>query len=86
MKRSRYMEKRIIGIVTEPEGRSDRFRRILVVRARSRKGPLTEQMADVQPARRELVFMPLSGHFLQGMHREVGFPARVASRCYLKSL
>jgi hypothetical protein len=35
-----------------------RYRRILPVSARPGKGPLTEPIAGVQPAARELVFMP----------------------------
>src|SRR5207237_874591 len=35
------------------------FRRIFLLAARSSEGPLTEPTAGVQPARRELAFMPL---------------------------
>ncbi len=34
------------------------FRRIFLLAARSSEGPLTEPTAGVQPARRELAFMP----------------------------
>jgi len=44
--------------------RNGAFRRILPVNARPGEGHLTEPVADVQPARRELVFMPQSGRLL----------------------
>src|SRR5260370_6089848 len=40
-------------------------RHILPVRARPGEGHLAEPIADVQPAGRELVFMPRSGHRLE---------------------
>jgi len=40
------------------------LRRVSPVSARPAEGPLTEPIAGVQPAGRELVFMPLSGHWL----------------------
>ena len=39
-----------------------RIRRILPVSARPGEGHLAEPIGDVQPARRELLFMPHSGH------------------------
>jgi hypothetical protein len=42
--------------------RNGRFRRILLVAARSGEGPLTEPSAAAQPWEREPLFMPHSGH------------------------
>ena len=39
-------------------GRNDQFRRVSPIAPRSRKGPLTEPIADAQPRSQERVLMP----------------------------
>src|SRR5437773_62370 len=52
------------------------------VSARPGEGHLTESMADVQPARRELVLMPQSGHCARSVDRgRIGSGPSSSAQC-----